>query len=160
MARCPDGPGGVNRMRRRACLRLALVPVAASLAGCGGRDGVRGTTSADLDPSEVTTTGGEDVEVRLGQVILGGREDGPRIHYRLRNDGDGDATVEVRTVLAIRGGGTYEASAVVDVPAGGEVFVEYTLVRYEELSSAEEEAVRRGETTFETYVDGERREGL
>ena len=74
------------------------------------------------------------------------------------DSGSTDATVEIRTVLSIEDGGTYEASAYVDVPPGGELFVEYPLVRYEELSAAEEEAVRRGNAEFETYVNGERRQ--
>lgn len=149
-------------MRRRSFLRGGLgfsgASLAATLAGCGGRNGGRGTTRSDLDPAELTTTGGDDVVILVAQVVIREREDGPRIYYRLRNDAETDATVEIRTVLSIEDGGTYEASGFVDVPAGGEMFVEYPIVRYEELSAAEEAAVRRGGATFETYVNGERRQ--
>ena len=149
-------------MRRRSFLRGVLgfagASLAAPLAGCGGRDGARGTTRSDLDPTELTTTGGGDVVILVAQVVVRERQDGPRIYYRLENDGEADATIEIRTVLSIEDGGTYEASAYVDVPTGGEMFVEYPLVRWAELSAAEEAAVRRGDATFETYVNGERRQ--
>lgn len=144
-------------MHRRSYLRLGLTPLVAVLAGCGGHDEGRATTTATLEPSELTTTGGDDVEVLVAEVVIRERDDGPRVYYRLRNDGDEDATVQIRTVLGVEGSGTYDASVYVDVPAGQEMFVEYSLVRWAELSAAEEEAVRRGDATLSVFVNGQER---
>ena len=129
----------------------------AAFPGCLGGAGQRDTTTEPLDPTQVTTTGGDDVEILVAQVVIRAEDDGPRIYYQLRNDGSGDATVAVRTVLHIDQGGTYEATAYTDVEAGQEIFLEYRIVRYEALTSTERENVRRGEADFDTYVNGERR---
>ena len=144
-------------MRRRRLLGAAATTGLAAIAGCLGGSGDRGTTTGSLDPTQVTTTGGDDVEVVVAQVVIREDDEGPRINYRLRNGGEGDATVAVRTVLSIEGGGTYEKTAYADVSAGGEVVLEYPVVRYDELSTAEAQNVRRGDANFETYVNGERR---
>lgn len=147
-------------MRRRSFLRTGFGLAVVGTGGCGGRRDRRGTTSDDLAPSTVTTTGGEGVEILTVELVLRDREDGPRVHYRLRNGGDADATIELLTVLAIDGGGTYEVSAYVDVPADQEMFVEYPLVRWGELPPAEAAAVRRGDTSLTVSVNGEERPGV
>ena len=129
----------------------------AAVSGCLAADRDRGTTARTLDPTQVTTTGGADVEILVAQVVIREADDGPRIYYRLRNDGSEDATVAVRTVLRIDEGGTYEETAYTDVNAGQEIFLEYRVVRYSVLTETERENVRRGGANFDTYVNGERR---
>lgn len=144
-------------MRRRRFLGVLAASGVGSVPGCLGGGGDRGTTTARLDPSRVTTTGAAAVDVIVAQVVVREADDGPRVHYRLRNDGSGDATVAVRTVLSIEGGGTYEATGYADVAAGGEVVLEYRLVEYDVLTDAERENVRLGNADFDVYVNGERR---
>lgn len=153
----PAGPGG-SAPTRRTLLLAAGASAALVLAGCagGGGDGV--TTARD--PAQVTTTRGDDVEILVAQVVVRQDDDGPRVRYRLRNEGDADATIAVRTVLAIEEGGTYEATALVDVPAGDEVTIEYRVVTYDELTAAEETNVRQGNTDFSVYVNGRERAGV
>lgn len=143
-------------MRRRRFVQTVGATAAIAVAGCLGA-GDRGSTTEPLDPTQVTTTGGAEIAILIAQVVIREEEDGPRIYYQLRNDGDEGATVEIRTALSIDDGGTYEASAVVDVAAGQEVFVEYPVVRYDELTPVERENVRRGDADFDTYVNGELR---
>lgn len=144
-------------MRRRRFVGLGCA-VLAGLSGCldGGDDA--GTTTEPLDPSQVTTTGGADVEVLVAQIVIREGDAGPHVYYQLRNDGAEDATVAVRTVLDIDGGGTYEATGYTDVGAGQEVFLEYQLVRYDALTETERTNVRRGNADFETFLNGERRQ--
>lgn len=148
--------------RRKFVAGAGLVGLAglAGLAGCLGGPGGGGARTGTPDPIQVTTTGGEDVEILVAQVVIRQEDDGPRVHYRLRNDGGEDATVAVRTVLRIDQGGTYEATAYADVPQGQEVVLEYRVVRYDELTTAERENVRRGDADFDVYVNGEPRSGV
>lgn len=142
-------------MRRRALLRLAGAGGLGGLAGCLGRLDARSTPTPTAAP--VTTTSAEDVAVTRGEVVVGDDDDGPRVSYRLRNGGTADATVAVRTVLHVEAGGTYEATGYADVPAGGEVFLEYEVVPWSALATDEERAVRQGESHVEVYVNGEHR---
>lgn len=103
-------PTGRPMGRRGFVGALGALTVSA-LAGCLGGGGDRGTTTTTLDPSRVTTTGGDGVEVLAAQMVVREADAGPRVRYRLRDDGGTDATVAVRTVLAIEAGGTYEATA-------------------------------------------------
>ena len=125
------------------------------MAGCLGGAGDDAPTTT-LDPDRVTTTGGDAIEVVVAQIVIRESDDGPHVHYRLRNDGVEDATLELRTVLQIESGGTYEATAYADVLAGEEAVVEYRLVRYDGLTGEERTNVRRGNADFELYVNGER----
>ena len=142
-------------MRRRRFLGVA-VGTLAGLAGCGGPGGTT-TTTEPLDPSQVTTTGGEAVELLSAQIVIREGDAGPHVSSRLRNDGAEVATVAVRTVLEIEDGGTYEATAYTDVGAGEEIFLEYQLVSYDALTETERTNVRRGNADFSVYVNGERR---
>ena len=144
-------------MRRRRFVGFGSLAIA-GLSGCLGRGRDSGTTTEPLEPSQVTTTGGADVEILVAQIVIREADAGPHVYYRLRNDGAADATVAVRTVLDIEGGGTYEATAYTDVGAGAEIFLEYQLVRYDALSEVEQTNVRRGDATFVVYVNGERRD--
>lgn len=147
-------------MRRRRFVGGAGLVGLVGLAGCLGGPGGGGARTGTPDPTQVTTTGGERVDVLVAQVVIREADDGPRMHYRLRNDGGEGATVAVRTVLTIEQGGTYEATGYADVPAGGEVVLEYRVVRYDALSAAERENVRRGDADFVVYVNGEPRSGV
>ena|GEM_PF-4898261 len=142
-------------MKRRRVLAgtFILLP----LAGCaGGGDGSRpGTTAGTAVP--VTTTSADGIEIPVAQIVVRDGEDGPRVYYRFENTGSTDATIEVTTVLHVEDGGSYEASAYVDVPAGGEVFLEYRLVDWESLSDAERRNVRQGNADFDVYLNGEER---
>lgn len=144
-------------MSRRRFIGAVAASGAALLAGCLSVGERRGTTTTSLDSTQVTTTGGDEVEVLLAQVVIREADDGPRIHYRLWNAGSGDATVEVRTVLRIEDGDAYEATGYADVPAGGEVVLEYRVVEYDALTGVERENVRRGNADFDVYVNGEPR---
>jgi len=105
----------------------------------------------------VTTTSADGIEIPVAQIVVRDGEDGPRVYYRFENTGSTDATIEVTTVLHVEDGGSYEASAYVDVPAGGEVFLEYRLVDWESLSDAERRNVRQGNADFDVYLNGEER---
>lgn len=43
------------------------------------------------------------------------------------------------------------------MPAGGEVALEYRVVRYDALAAAERESVRRGDADFDVYANGQLR---
>lgn len=148
----------MSLVKRRQLLAGSVVLV--GLAGCtdgGTRDGPR-TTGQSAAP--VTTTSADGIEIPVAQIVFRDGEDGPRVYYRFENTGSTDATIEVTTVLHVEGGGSYEASAYTDVPAGGEVFLEYRIVEWGALSVAEEDAVRQGDMTFDTYVNGDERPGV
>lgn len=145
-------------MRRRPLLRVAGIAAVGTLAGCTDRLG-GGSSTPTRDPSRVTTTAGQDVTIRSSRVEFP-EEGGPSVDYQLGNEGSTDATVEVRTVLSIEGGGNYEQTAVADVPAGGEVSVGYRIVEYSALPNGAAEEVRRGRGTYEVYLNGEQRGGL
>ena len=144
-------------MRRRHLLRTG----AAGLAGLAGP--VAGCTGAPADPvatplgRPVTTSAAPAVAIPVAQVVIGEDAPGPAIYYRLVNEGDRAATVKLRTVLLVDGGGSYEATAAATIPAGGELRLQYQLVTFDRLSSVEARRVRRGDATFETYLNGERR---
>ena len=142
---------------RRPFVGIAVISVALGLAGCLGRESDRGTTTSKLGDEQVTTTAGERVEVLLARVAIREGANGPRVSYRLRNAGAEDATVALRAVLRVAGGGTYERTNYVDVPAGDEVVVGYRVATWEELGEADEGRVRRHEAELDTYVNGERR---
>lgn len=153
-------------MERRPFLRVSGIVVAGTLAGCTDRSGDGsatptrdGPSTPTHDPSQVTTTAGEEVTITSAGVEFP-NDGGPRVEYRLRNEGSTDATVAVRTVLSLEGGDSYEGSAFADVPAGGEVVVEYQIVEYSALPDAAAEDVRRGHGTYEVYLNGERRGSL
>ena len=145
-------------MERRPLLRAAGIVAAGTFAGCTDLS-TDGSSTPTPEPSEVTTTAGEDVTIRSAGVEFPD-DGGPWVTYELRNEGSTDATVSVRTVLSVEGGDSYEGRAVADVPAGGEVTVEYQVVAYSALSDAAAEAVRRGHGTYEVYLNGEQRGGL
>ena len=144
-------------MRRRRYVGAVAAVCVTAVSGCLAAGGDRGTTARTLEPAQVTTTGGDDVEILVAQVVIREDDDGPRIYYQLRNDGSEDATVAVRTVLHVDQGGTYEATAYTDVQAGQEIFLEYRIVRYEALTADERALVRHGDTDFDTYVNGKPR---
>ena len=144
-------------MRRRPFLRVTGIVATVTLAGCSALSGDRSTPTRD--PSQVTTTAGEDVVIHSAGVEFP-EDGGPWVSYRLRNEGSTDATVAVRTVLSLEGGDSYEEKAIADVPAGGEVAVEYRIVEYSALPDAAAEDVRRGRGTYEVYLNGEQRGGL
>lgn len=145
-------------VKRRQLLAGSAVLV--GLAGCtrGGSRGGPRTTGQPAAP--VTTTSADAIEIPVAQIVIRDGVDGPRVYYQFENTGSTDATIEVTTVLHVDAGGSYEASAYTDVPAGGEVFLEYRIVEWETLSVAEREAVERGDMTFDTYVNGDERPGV
>ena len=142
-------------MRRRRLLRTGAAGLGALLAGCGGSPGTRIHTPL---ARPVTTTAGPDVDIPVAQVVIEEGAEGPAIYYRLVNRGDAAATVRLRTVLHVTAGGTYEASAAATVPADDELRLQYLLVPFDRLSSVETQRVRQGDATFETYLNGERRD--
>ena len=140
--------------RRRVLAGTALL---LGLAGCaGGGDGSDPTPTAGPAVT-VTTTSADGIEIPVAQIVIRDGEDGPRVYYRLENTRSTDATIEVTTVLHVEGGGSYEASAYVDVPAGGEVFLEYRLVTWAALSETERQNVRQGNADFDVYLNGDER---
>ena len=145
-------------MRRRRFLSVAGFVAASALAGCNDRP-AGGSTTPTPEPSQVTTTAGEEVSIVSSSVDFSA-EDGPRVTYRLVNEGSTDATVSVRTVLSLEGGDSYEGRAFADVPAGGEVLLQYRVVEYAALPDAAAEDVRRGHGSYEVYLNGEPRGGL
>lgn len=147
-------------MHRRGLVLAIGAVLGVGASGCldDAEDGSSPTPTRD--PTRVTTTAGEDVRILASSVIFDEELDGPRVNYRLSNDGSADETVAVRTVMVVEGGGRHEETAYVDVPAGDEVVVEYRIVQYSALSDAEARAVRRGDAAFEVYVNGERREAF
>lgn len=142
-------------MHRRRLLRTGVAGLAGLLAGCTGGSGDRVATPLGRP---VTTSAAPAIAIPVAQVVI--REDapGPAIYYRLVNGADEPATVRLRTVLTITRGGTYEATAAATLPAGGELRLQYQLVSFDRLSSAEAQRVRQGDATFETYLNGERRD--
>lgn len=152
------GPTEERReVARRRFVRLASVSIPLGLGGCLGRDPGRGTTTSTLEPRQVTITTGDGVEILVARVVTRDDAVGPIASYRLRNVGDADETVALRTVLHVAEGGTYEATTHVDVPAGGQVTVGYPVATWSELDDGETESVRRGDGDFDVYVNGERR---
>lgn len=159
---------------RRPFLRAVGIVAAGALAGCTDRSGDGSSTptgdgssaptgdgppTPTRDPSRVTTTAGEAVTIRSAAIEFP-EDGGPWVRYRLRNEGSTDATVAVRTVLTLDGGDSYEGRAFADVPAGGEVVVEYRVVEYSVLPDVAAEDVRRGHGTYEVYLNGEQRGAL
>ena len=142
-------------MERRRFLGLCALVGFAAAAGCSTGDGTGDDTPPD--DAQVTTTGGAEIEFTLAQVVVRDDLDGPAVNYRLRNDGDEDATVKVRTVLSIEGGNAYEQAAYLSVPAGDEVTVMYVVVDEERLTDDERRRIGQGDVSFETYLNGERR---
>lgn len=145
-------------MRRRPLLRVTGIVAAGTLAGCTDRSG-DGSSSPTRNPSQVTTTAGEEVTIRSARVEFPA-EGGPHVIYRLKNEGSTDATVSVRTVLTLERGDSYEGTGVADVPAGGEVTVAYRVVEYSALPDAAAEDVRSGRGTYDVYLNGEQRGAL
>lgn len=96
-------------------------------------------------PVAATTTTADGVEFLVAQVAIAPDGAGPDAYYRLRNAADADRTVAVETTLAIEGGGTYTASGVARVPAGGETTLRYRIVAFDDLSDVERSRVRQGE---------------
>lgn len=139
---------------------LAGSAVLVGLAGCTGGGSWDGPRTTGQPPAPVTTTSADGIEIPVAQIVVRDDDDGPRVYYQFENIGSTDATIEVTTVLHVEGGGSYEASAYTDVPAGGEVFLEYRIVEWEALSVAEGDAVRRGDMTVDTYVNGDERPGV
>lgn len=145
-------------VHRRPLLRVTGIVAAGTLAGCTGRSS-DGSSTPTRDPSQVTTTAGEEVTIRSAGVEFP-EDGGPWVTYRLENEGSTDATVAVRTVISLEGGDSYEGRAFADVPAGGEVVIEYRIVEYSALPDASAEDVRRGHGSYEVYLNGEHRGSL
>lgn len=142
-------------MERRTVLAFAAGGLA-GLAGCSGGP-APGSNGTPRPPAQVTTSSAEGIEVLLSQIAIAPDAAGPDAYYRLRNTGGQDATIDVRTVLAIVGGDTYSASAVVTVPAADEVTLRYRIVRFDELTEAERTNVRQGDVIVDVYINGQRR---
>ena len=145
-------------MDRRRLLHVTGVVTAGLIAGCSDR-GSDGADTPTREPTQVTTTAGEDVTIVSAGVQFP-EDGGPRVNYHLRNEGATDATVSVRTVLTLEGGDSYEGRAFADVPAGREVVLEYRIVEYSALPDAAASDVRRGRGTYEVYLNGESRGSL
>ena len=145
-------------MDRRRFLHLTGVVTAGILAGCSDSSG-DGPSTPTPEPSQVTTTAGEAVSIVSAGIDFPA-DGGPRVNYRLRNEGSTAATVSVRTVLTLEGGDSYEGRAYADVPAGGEVVLEYRIVEYSALPEAAASDVRQGRGTYEVFLNGESRGSL
>jgi hypothetical protein len=143
-------------VNRRRLLALAAA-TGAGLAGCTSGD--TGPTTTPRRPAQVTTTSADGVEVVSFELVLRSDAAGPEAAYRFRNAGETDATVEIRTLLRVDGGGEYESGGVINVPAGDEVTLRYVVVRDDALAPDDRERLDRGEFDVTVFVNGEERAG-
>jgi len=146
----------MTAVNRRRLLALAAA-TGAGLAGCISAD--TAPTTSPRRPAQITTTSAEGVEVVSFELLFRRDAAGPEAAYRLRNTGETDATVDLRTLLRVDGGGEYESGAVIDVPAGDEVTLRYVVVRDEALDPGDRERLDRGEFDATAFVNGEEHAG-
>lgn len=149
-------PAPLVVVHRRRLLSLAALT---TIAGCStGRDADDGGSGTAVP---VTTTTADDLVFLVSQLAVRDDAPGPLAYFRLRNDAETDATVQVETVLSITDGGTYTAFAYATVPAGDEVTVSYPVVDYDDLTAAERRRLEQGDgVDFAVLVNGRERQDV